>query len=233
MSSVASQILPRHRFNVDQYTRMAQIGILGDGAELLNGDIIDKGAVPLPPDILQQHRFTVDDYYRMAEAGILRDDERVELLNGEIIDMTPPGPPHASVVDWLNEFFLPKVVGRAIVRVQNPLRISELNEPEPDLMLLKPRDDFYRSRHPHPNEVLLLVEVSDTSLLKDQHEKLPLYARAGIREVWIVDLNDRAVTTYRQPAGDTFDDIRQYRGHDQIAPGAFPQHLLTVTDLVG
>jgi Uma2 family endonuclease len=150
-------------------------------------------------DLPRRHRLTVADYYRMAEVGILDPEARVELIDGEIIDMAPPGSPHAAIVDHLNEVFVRAVQDRASVRVQNPVRLSEYSEPQPDLALLRRRDDFYRERHPQPDDVLLIIEVAATSLRFDRETKLPLYARHGIPEVWLVDLESRRLSRYRAP----------------------------------
>jgi Uma2 family endonuclease len=124
----------------------------------------------------------------MGEVGILDPDARVELIDGEIIDMAPPGNPHAGTVDQLALILGPAVAGRVHVRVQNPLQLDDHSEPQPDISLLKPRADFYKSRRPRPSDALLVVEVADTSLRFDRNRKVPLYARHEIREVWLVDL---------------------------------------------
>jgi Uma2 family endonuclease len=140
-----------------------------------------------------KHRFSVKEYYRMAETGVLRPDARVELLDGQIIDRSPIGPLHGGVTKFLSRLFFAAAKSRWITSVQDPLRLDDHSEPEPDLMLLKPSADFYRNRHPQPEDVFLLVEISDTTLERDQEEKLPVYARAGIAEVWIVDLNEQTI----------------------------------------
>ena len=146
-----------------------------------------------------QHRFNVKDYYRMAETGVFRPDARVELLDGRIIDMSPIGPFHGSVTKYLNQMFTAAARGRWITQIQDPVRLDEHSEPEPDVALLKPVADFYRKQHPQPEDVFLLVEVSDSTLETDQAEKLPAYGRAGIAEVWIVNLNDATIEVYREP----------------------------------
>jgi Uma2 family endonuclease len=161
------------------------------------------GAIDTPP-LLTRHRLSVADYYRMGEAGIFAPDARVELINGEIIDMAPIGTRHGSAVKRLNSLLIAAVGSQAIVSVQDPLRLSDLSEPEPDLMLLKPRDDFYADAHPSAADVLLLIEVADTSARYDREIKLPLYARHGVPEVWIVDLEARLVRFYSAPAGDAY-----------------------------
>jgi Uma2 family endonuclease len=150
-------------------------------------------------DLPRRHRLTVDDYYRMADVGILDPEARVELIDGEIIDMAAPGSPHAATVHYLNEVLVRAVEGRATVLVQNPVRLSDYSEPQPDLALLRRRDDFYRERHPRPDDVLLIVEIAATSLRFDRETKLPLYARHGIPEMWLVDLGSRRFSRYRAP----------------------------------
>ena len=150
-------------------------------------------------DLPRRHWLTVDDYYRMAEIGILDDEARVELIDGEVIDMAPPGSPHAGTVTYLTEVLMGAVAGRASVRVQNPVRLDKYSEPQPDLALLRRRDDFYRERHPQPDDVLLIVEVAASSLRFDRKKKVPLYARHGIPEMWLVDLGGRRLVRYRAP----------------------------------
>ena len=145
--------------------------------------------------------FTVDHYHRLAEMGILGEDDRVELIDGEIVTMTPIGPRHASCVRRLVAMLSPLVGSSAIVDVQNPLRLGEHGEPQPDVVLLKPRPDYYRQSHPGPGDVLLVVEVADTSAEHDRVVKVPAYARAGIAEFWLIDLSGGLVEVYRRPAG--------------------------------
>lgn len=147
----------------------------------------------------QRHRYTVADYHRMGEAGILAPDARVELIDGEIVDMPPIGSPHAGTVDQMAHTLSQAVTGRALLRVQNPLRLDEHSEPQPDVAVLKPRTDFYKSRHPRPSDVLLVVEVAETSLRYDRDDKIPLYARHGILEAWLADLVGKRLVRYRNP----------------------------------
>lgn len=157
-----------------------------------------------------RHRFDVDDYCRMAEVGILSREDRVELIQGEIVDMAPIGSAHAGATDQLS-----KLVARAFadglvhVRVQGPLRLDAYNEPEPDLLLLRPRGDGYRTSHPTAADVLLLVEVADSSLAYDSGAKLALYARYGVAEVWVVDLTGRMVEGYTRPGPDGYGERRR------------------------
>jgi Uma2 family endonuclease len=185
----------------------------------------------LAPTVDGRRRFTVDDYYRMAEAGILRADERVELLDGEIVDMVPIGPAHGGCVKRLNLHFR-QLGDRAIPAVQDPVRLSATSEPEPDFMLLRPREDIYADSHPTPADVLLLVEVAGASLERDQRVKLPLYAKAGIPEVWLIDLSDRSITVHRQPSARGFDRIARQTGEAVVACEAFPELEATVNELV-
>jgi Uma2 family endonuclease len=150
-------------------------------------------------DLPRRHRLTVADYYRMAEVGILAPDARVELIDGEIIDMAPPGSLHAATVHRLLEVLVRAVESRASVLVQNPMRLSEHSEPQPDLALLRRREDFYAEHHPRAADVLLIIEVAHTSLHFDRDTKIPLYAGNGIAEVWLVDLRARRLVRHRAP----------------------------------
>ena len=169
----------------------------------------------------------------MAEAGILAEDDRLELLEGEIVRMSPIGSRHAACVDRLNALFAARLGKRAIVRVQNPIVINRRTEPQPDLSILKPRADFYAAKHPEPGDILLVVEVVDTSAGYDRTTKLPLYARGGIREVWIVDVVHEAVEVYRQPALQSFRTRIQLGRRQRIVPIAFPRTVFRVSDILG
>lgn len=144
----------------------------------------------------QRHRITVHDYHRLAEIGVLAPDARVELIEGEIIDMAPIGKDHQSIVDQLNRALVRAVGDNAIVRVQGSVRLSEWSEPQPDVLLLAPRPDFYRSEFALGTDTLLLIEVSDTTLRYDRDVKVPLYARHGVPEIWIVDVSGDALLVY-------------------------------------
>jgi len=179
-----------------------------------------------------QHRFKVKDYYRMAETGVFRPDARVELLDGRIIDMSPIGPFHGGLVKRLSRVFNLMARGRWIVSTQDPVRLDDHSEPEPDVMLLKPAADDYTSRHPQPDDVFLLIEVSDTTLEFDREEKLPAYGRAGIAEVWIVNLNDATIEVYREPNFTGYGSKTVLRAGDQAKPMAFPDVAVDVAELL-
>lgn len=149
-----------------------------------------------------RRRFTVQEYYQMAESGILTEDDRVELLEGEIIEMTPIGSRHAGHVKIATNLFKTRVPDNFVISVQDPIRLGDHSEPEPDVAILKPRDDFYASAHPGPDDVLLVVEVADTSLEYDRDRKIPLYARFGIPNVLLVNLRDETVEFYEAPRPD-------------------------------
>ncbi len=144
----------------------------------------------------QRHRITVHDYHRMAEIGVLAPDARVELIEGEIIDMAPIGKAHQSIVDQLNRMLVRAVGDEAIVRVQGSIRLSQWSEPEPDVVLLAPRSDFYRGELASGADTLLVIEVSDTTLRYDRDVKVPLYARHGVPEVWVMDVQNDALLVY-------------------------------------
>ena len=182
---------------------------------------------------LTRRRFTVDEYYRMAEAGILREDDRVELLDGEIVEMTPIGPGHAGQVNCLTRIFTSRLGDRAIVSVQNPVILGTHWEPEPDFVLLRPRLDDYRTAHPRPADVLLVVEVADTSLARDRKIKLPAYAAAGVPEVWILNLREERIEVYRDPAADGYRDVRRWGRGTRLAPRAFSDLELSVDEVLG
>jgi Uma2 family endonuclease len=177
--------------------------------------------------------FTVDDYYRMAEVGILKPTDRVELIEGEIVEMSPIGVRHAMAVNRATMLFARGVGDKAVVAVQNAARIDTYNEPQPDVVLIRPREGFYGTEHPRPDEVLLLIEVSETSLRFDRNVKLPIYARSGIREVWIADLNSDTVTAFRKPKDKTYTETLIRERHESISPDAFPDFSIKVDELLG
>lgn len=177
--------------------------------------------------------FTVEEYYEMAHSGILSEEDRVELLAGEIVEMSPIGSRHAACVDRLNQILIQQITGLATVRVQNPIRLSPYSEPEPDLALLRPREDFYAQAHPEPEDVFLVIEVAETSVETDREVKLPLYAEAGIPELWIFDLNAGSVEVYRNPVEMAYSVIERYTPKQQLSPQAFPEVKVDLEDILG
>ncbi|MCI2429873.1 Uma2 family endonuclease [Candidatus Acetothermia bacterium] len=177
--------------------------------------------------------FTVTEYYQMAQAGILSEDDRVELLEGEIIEMSPISSRHASCVSRLNYVLQSRVQDRAIVSVQNPVRLSEHSEPQPDLTLLRPRADFYGVAHPQPQDVLLLVEVCETSTHFDRRVKLPLYAKAGIPEVWLVDLTQQQIEVYRSPSQQGYSQIQTFVRGQSLTVETLPEIELNPEEILG
>lgn len=182
---MATRLESVHRFTVDEYERMAVLGILPDGPmELIEGRVLIGG---------RPWRFSTQDYRRLAEAGILGEDDHVELIEGEIIEMSPKGSRHSGTLKRLVAYFSERLGRAAVLSIQDPLDMSDGTQPEPDLMLLRPRPDFYTDSHPTPADVLLLIEVADTSLAVDRTRKADLYAAAGIPEYWVVDVERRRV----------------------------------------
>ena len=177
------------------------------------------------------HLFTVADYYGMAEAGILKPGERVELIEGEIIDMLPAGIGHNGPLGGLNALFGDLAKGRWVTHSQGPLRIDDQSEPMPDLLLLRPPWKRYCEAHPVPSDVFLLIEVSDSSLAYDQGKKLALYARAGIVEFWIVNVPLRQIEVYREPNFLGFEH-KEIIKEGTVAPAAFPDAKVNVTELL-
>jgi len=164
-----------------------------------------------------KHLTNLTEWRRLGEAAIFPPDSRVELINGEIFDMAPIGFNHAGHVIRLLNFFAPRVADKALINAQNPLQLGDLSEPEPDFMLLKPHADYYSSRHPSAEDVLLLIEVADTSLKFDQNQKLRLYALHGIPEYWLLNLNDMCLEVYRKPFGETYKEKTTLYPGDTVA----------------
>jgi Uma2 family endonuclease len=177
------------------------------------------------------YRFSVEEFLKMGELGVFEEDARLELTEGEVIEMPPIGPGHATVVDRLNELFVVTYRDAALVRTQNPSIVGPRSLPRPDLALVRRLD--YSTRHPTPEDVLLLVEVSDTTLRYDRERKVPLYARHGIAEVWLVDLAGQIVTAYGDPGDKGYRSARTYRRGDRLSPLAFPDRPLAVDDVLG
>ena len=183
--------------------------------------------------VRRNHMFSVEDYERMVETGILGEDDRVELIQGEIVEKMTIGPSHAACVNELNRILGALLANRAIIAIQNPIRLAQ-SVPEPDLSLLSPRADRYRKTHPTPANVLLVIDVAESSLDDDRTDKLFDYASAGIAEYWIANLIDNVIEVYRQPQADgTYGEQRIARSGETISPLAFPDMQVPVTDVLG
>ena len=175
-------------------------------------------------------RFTVEDFERMVETGIVAEDDPVELIDGQVVEMSPIGPRHAAAVDSAAEFFVIACRGKAKVRVQGPVRAGRRSQVQPDLALLRPRDD-YAAAHPQAEDVLLLIEVADSSLLLDRNQKVPLYAREGVVEVWRVNLISDSVEVFRRPEHGAYTDQSVVQRGAELSPLAFPDLRVRVDDL--
>jgi Uma2 family endonuclease len=177
--------------------------------------------------------FTADDVVKMAEAGLFGEEERIELIDGEIVEMTPIGNRHMICVDRANAFMTEAFGRTAIVSIQNALRLNMHNMPQPDVVVFKPSADFYESARPTPADVLFLIEISDSTFRRDRYIKLPRYARYGVAEVWIEDLKRDLILVFRDPEGDQYrTQLTLHRG-DSISPLAFPKSMFLVDDLIG
>jgi Uma2 family endonuclease len=177
--------------------------------------------------------FTVKEYYQMFESGLFADGDRVELIRGEIIKMSPIGRRHAACVDRCNYTFAHKLGTKVIIRIQNPLALDNTSEPEPDVMVLKYKKDFYRSGHPQPTDVLLLIEVADSTIESDRQLKIPLYAEDGITEVWLIDINSACIEVYRYPTDQGYQDIQKYYRGQNLSILAFPDISIAVDEILG
>jgi Uma2 family endonuclease len=188
-----------------------------------------QATAPPPPALTRRRRrFTVDEYHRMAEAGILGEDERVELLDGDVIEMSPVGDPHIAAVNRCTRRFTLALGERAWVSPQNPVRLGRHSEPQPDVALAPPDVEGA----PQLGEVLLAIEVADTTAADDRARKVPLYARAGIPEVWLLDVVERTLEVYREPGPDGYGRTYTLRPDRQVACEAFPDVVLQVADLL-
>ena len=182
---------------------------------------------------VKERLFTVEEYHRMGEAGILHEDDRVELIDGKIIQMSPIGQRHAACVNRATTFFVERFGRRAVLSPQNPVQLTDWTEPQPDLVVLKPRADFYSGKRPVAKDVLFIVEVSDSSLAYDQEIKLPRFAAAGIPEVWIEDLQNDLLLVYRGLKGAKYTDTQTLRAGDAVSSVSLPDVSFRVADLLG
>jgi Uma2 family endonuclease len=181
---------------------------------------------------VKRHKLDVVQYHRMGEAGVFEGHERVELIEGEIVEMAPIGDRHAGTTNELNELLVAAARGRAVVAVGNPIRLDRYNEPQPDFALLRLRPDRYRGATPTPADTLLLIEVAESSLRYDRKVKLPLYARHGVPELWIVDLEGGTVEVCREPRGDGYAAISRVAPGEVLEPALLPGVRIAVADII-
>ena len=190
-----------------------------------------KTTTSTPIAFPERRRFTVQEYEQMIKAGVFGEDDRLELIEGEVVAMWPINPSHAGYVDRIAELFHERVRGKALVRVQNPVELPR-SEPQPDLALVRRRADYYTASHPKPKDVLLIVEVSDTSADYDRTVKIPLYARAGIPEVWLVDLTEKHMEVYRGPGARGYKEKRTVGLKESLSPLALPSLIVKVREIL-
>jgi len=177
--------------------------------------------------------FTVDEYLRMGEAGIFDPEARLELIEGEIIEMSPPGPPHIGCVNRATVLFSARLTGKVIVSVQNPVRLSRYTEPQPDIVLARPRKDFYSTKPILPRDTLLVIEISDSTIRYDRNRKMPLYAKSGVPELWIENLQKGVILVYRDPGPETFATSLTFKCGESISIATFPEIVFKVEELLG
>jgi Uma2 family endonuclease len=177
------------------------------------------------------YQWTVEEYEQLGRAGIFDENDRVELLNGEIILMSPIGYRHATAVRLLTNFFARQSHGRFEVDPQNPFNLDDSSQPQPDLTLVDPSVSTQR-RHPQPADLFLVIEVSDSTVRYDREDKLPAYARNGVREYWLLNLDDGVLEVFRNPAAGAYRDARVFGPEETIAPLAFPDLELRVGDFL-
>ena len=182
--------------------------------------------------VVTRKRFTADEYQRMGEVGILSEDDRVELIDGEIVAMTPIGTRHNACVNRANRALVRAAADDAIVQSQGSVRLDFYSEPQPDLVLLRPQADFYASRPAGPDDILLVIEIAQSSIRYDRDVKAPFYATAGIVEYWLVDLNTNVVWRYSSPEQGTYGSVEQYRRGQSIAPALLPACVIDVDVLL-
>jgi Uma2 family endonuclease len=194
---------------------------------------VGNPSVEEQPVLPERRRFSIEEYHRMGEAGILGREERVELIDGEIVVMSPIGNRHMGCVDILTELLVQGLVPRAIVRVQGSVRLMNRSEPQPDIALLRRRADFYTTAPATADEVLTLIEVIDTSAAYDRGFKRDFYARSGIAELWLVDLNLEQVEVYRKPSARGYKEARIAARGESVSPEAFPDFVLGVDAILG
>ncbi|MDZ8237215.1 MAG: Uma2 family endonuclease [Nostoc sp. ChiQUE01a] len=182
---------------------------------------------------LLRRKFTVEQYQKIIESGILTEDDRVELIRGEIIEMSPIGTKHAACVNRLINLLVQLLGKRVIVAAQNPVVLNDNSQPQPDVALLKPRDDFYATAHPQPQDIFLLIEVADSTIEYDREEKIPLYAEANIIEVWLVDINEEIVEVYQQPTAARYQLMQKFASSQTLSIKALSDVSISVNEILG
>jgi Uma2 family endonuclease len=176
---------------------------------------------------------TADEYARMREVGILREDDRVELIAGEIRQMSPIGPLHAAIVRRLTTLLMQMLGDTTIVSVQSPVRLSDDSEPQPDIAVLKWRQDDYAHAHPTNSDVLLIIEVSDTTADYDRKEKMPRYAQAGIPEAWLIDISTQTIEQYTNPKSMRYGSVQILQPEDMLKSATVDAIVLSVESVFG
>ena len=210
---------PARPFSPQECAALAKAGIINAGEQ----DDVLAGI----------RRFTVDEYLAMEVAGILHEDDRVELIDGEIIIMPPIGIRHTGGTDWTTTLLVPPLIGRATVQIAGPVRLNDRSMPEPDVALKRwTTPGSGPTGHATPEDVYLIIEFADSSLAFDRGPKLARYAAAGIPEVWVANLRAREVTAYAEPSGSEYASVRTYRAGESISPRAFPDVTLAVSDFM-
>ena len=177
--------------------------------------------------------FTVAEYHQLIEVGVLKEDGRFELVNGEIVEMSPIGPRHAACVKRINTLLGDKLRKRALIGVQDPITLSDYSEPQPDLALLKPRADFYASAHPTPADALVIIEVADSTVETDRRNKIPTYAYAGVREVWLIDLINDRIEVHSNPFKGVYQEVRIIQRGQNVISQSLPFLKLKADDVLG
>ncbi len=203
--------------------------------DILSGMLANKVVYPLDDGSLvvaARRPFTVDEFHLMAEAGILHEDDRLELIEGDIVDMSPVGIRHMATVKRLNDILTHRLRNKATISVQDPIRLDDESEPQPDIAVLKYRRDYYARQMPTAVDVLLLIEVADSTMPFDRNVKRALYARAGILEYWIINLNENQVELYRRPENGDYTEQLIARDQEMVTAVSFPDIAFPASDLI-
>ncbi|MFO1421921.1 MAG: Uma2 family endonuclease [Candidatus Competibacteraceae bacterium] len=187
-------------------------------------------AEPESLNLRRRHRWTVAEYHRMGEVGLLNEDSRVELIDGEIVEMAPIGCEHAGHNNYLLSLLAYRLHGKAVVAGQNPVVLGNYEEPQPDIALLRWRNDYYRTAHPHAEDILLVIEISDSTLRYDRDVKIPLYAKNGVPEVWLLDISNRQLEIYREPLNGKYQQ-RDCCQTGKIAPILCPDAVIDLAEV--